>query len=414
MSVNDLRNGLYLTTSKRFEFSASHRLFVPGWSEEKNFAVFGRESRGAKGHGHNFVAFLVLHGPVDERTGMLLNVTTIKERGKDLIGRRYDHKYLNRDTQPFDRVVPSPENLAHQILTESVPLFDRETATPVVCHLLEPPAWEATAYEDGTIERSASVKFSAARRTFSPHLSEEENQSMFGICCAPAGHGHNYELSITLAGKVDADSGVIFPPAEAERVLSEIHQSLDHRHLNVDLADYGNQPMTTECLSRYIWNRLAPRLPLSRLRLSENEAFFVEYHGKNRFYMGLRHHFLAAHRLASPRLSEEENRKVYGKCTNREGHGHDYRVEATFSGELDEPSGTLFRLDPLLSRFREVLGAWNYTHLEEDTGEFGENPSTGENIVKALWAKLDGQLGARLHRLRLWETPNNRFTLRRK
>lgn len=409
-----MKDDLYITTSKRFEFSASHRLFVPGWSEEENFGVFGREARGAKGHGHNFVAFLVLHGKVDERTGMLINVTTIKERGQALIARRFDHKYLNTDTRPFDRMVPSPENLARAILAESIPLFEGEEATPVVCHLLEPPDTEAAAYGGGTVERSVSVRFSAARRTFSPHLSEEENRSIFGICCAPAGHGHNYELRITLAGGLDEVTGVIFPPRDLGTVLSEIRDLLDHRNLNVDLADFGNEPMTTECLSRYIWRKLSPRLPLARIRLSENETFFAEYHGGNRFFIGLRHRFMAAHRLYSPRLSEEENQRVYGKCTNREGHGHDYCVEATFGGELDERRGILFPLGPLLSRLEELLEAWNYTHLEEETSEFRENPSTGENIVRVLWQKLDGQLGARLHRLRLWETPNNRFTLRQK
>jgi 6-pyruvoyltetrahydropterin/6-carboxytetrahydropterin synthase len=405
-------DGLYLTTSKRFEFSASHRLFVPGWSEEENLRVYGRESRGTKGHGHNFVVFLVVHGPVDARTGMLMNVTTIKERGLDLLAGRFDHKFLNHDTPPFDAIVPTAENIAERILAESVPRFDDQPARPVVCHLLEPPLWEGTAYEDGRVERSASLRFSAARRTFSPHLSDEENRSLFGICSAPAGHGHNYELRVTLAGDVDHTSGVIFPPSEAEKIFSELRGRFDHRNLNVDLADYGSRPMTTECLSRYIWTKLAPRLPLARLRLSENEDFFVEYHAGDRFFMGLRLGFLAAHRLHSPRFSEEENRRVYGKCTNPEGHGHDYRVEATFRGTLDERRGILFPLDSLLAGLRKVLDAWDYTHLEEETGEFDENPSTGENIVQILWSKLDGIAGATLARLRLWETANNRFTLR--
>jgi len=56
---------------------------------------------------------------------------------------------------------------------------------------------------------------------------------------------------------------------------------------------------------------------------------------------------------------------------------------------------------------------WQDKHLDRETEEFREIPSTGENIVRALWPRFDSQLDHRLARLRLWETPNNRFTLRR-
>ncbi len=60
-----------------------------------------------------------------------------------------------------------------------------------------------------------------------------------------------------------------------------------------------------------------------------------------------------------------------------------------------------------------ALEPWQDKHLDLETDEFRETPSTGENIVRALWRRLDPPLDARLARLRLWETPNNRFTLRR-
>ena len=86
---------MYLTLSKRFEFSASHRLYNPKWSHEQNYAAFGDECGGAHGHGHNYTAHLVFHGPVDPDSGMMLNIATIKSRMNTLLESRYDHKYLN-------------------------------------------------------------------------------------------------------------------------------------------------------------------------------------------------------------------------------------------------------------------------------------------------------------------------------
>jgi 6-pyruvoyltetrahydropterin/6-carboxytetrahydropterin synthase len=123
--------------------------------------------------------------------------------------------------------------------------------------------------------------------------------------------------------------------------------------------------------------------------------------------------FLAAHRLHSQSLDARENRLVYGKCNNLAGHGHRYRVEATVGGDFDERSGTLFNLTDLQSGLAKSLEPWQYKHLEMETAEFTDNPSTGENICHALWPRLNHHLSERLMRLRIWETPNNRFTLRK-
>ncbi len=403
----------YLTTSRRFEFSASHRLAVPGWSEEKNTRVFGPESGGEYGHGHNYVVYLALHGRPDEKTGMAMNISRIKEIVNGLLREQYDHKFLNVDSNRYRMIIPTPENLSAGILLDSIPLFAGMPAVPVVCHLAETPWSEATAYRDGRIERSVSIRFSAARRTYSPRLTDEENRALFGICSDPAGHGHGYELRCTLEGSHENATGSIVGPGEIRNIMTDLHADLDHRNLNVHLREMGDLPMTTECLSRYLFRRLADRLPLSRVRLEENEGFFVECHEGDRLFIGLRGRFFAAHRLHSPPLTNRENLEVYGKCNNPGGHGHEYRVEATFGGELDERTGILYPLEPLTRAFEEVLSEWDRRHLDRETGDFGTKPSTGENIVTALWQKLEKRNVGALHRLRLWETPNNRFTLRR-
>jgi 6-pyruvoyltetrahydropterin/6-carboxytetrahydropterin synthase len=405
---------MYLTISKRFEFCASHRCTVPGWTEEQNLACFGRESKGKYGHGHNYIAFFVFHGQVDKKTGMLADLSALKQEINSLLQDRYDHKYLNLDTQPFDKLVPTVENLAAQLLTDTTALFSKQAARPVVCHLMESPESSATAYSGGKVERHASIDFSAARRTYSPHLSDEENVRFFGQAASPSGHGHNYNLRVNLTGEIDRQTGLIISSQKLADVISRLHSQLDHRNLNQDVPGLKGLPITTEILARFVWQQLEKDLPLQRVRLQENTDFFIEYSGENRFQISLAKSFNAAHRLHSLLLSEQENQKLYGKCNNPQGHGHQYKVECTIQRELDEHSGTLMHLGELDRRLETVLAEWDYKHLDLESEDFRQMPSTGENIVQVLWEKLDSVLDNSLFRLRLWETPNNRFTIRKK
>ncbi len=404
---------MYLTINKRFEFSSSHRLRVSDWSDERNYACFGREASSAHGHGHNYEAFFAFHGPVDEKTGMMVNVADIKERVKTIIDGRYDHKFLNTDTKPFDNLIPTPENVSGELLKEARPLFEGTAARPVVCHLRESPTSEATAYDGGKVERHLWMDFSAARRTCSPHLTGRENEQLFGRAAAQSGHGHHYRLRVTLHGKVDIDHGMIFPEMEGRTVLGELHDQFDHRNLSLDLPHLRSMPMTTEMLTRYFYLQLKERLPVKRVRLFENEHFFAECQGEDKVLMGIGSDFHAAHRLHSPLLSVSDNLDTYGKCNNPNGHGHLYRVECTMSGDIDNRSGTLYNLGDFNRALESVLDQWNYRHLDMDTDDFNDKTTTGENIISVLWSKLSGSLGDNLYRLRLWETPNNRFTLRR-
>jgi 6-pyruvoyltetrahydropterin/6-carboxytetrahydropterin synthase len=117
--------------------------------------------------------------------------------------------------------------------------------------------------------------------------------------------------------------------------------------------------------------------------------------------------------LHATALSEAENAKLYGKCKNPLGHGHGYLTETTVGGEYDARSGTLYDFAAFRKAVRESLKPWQDRHLDLETDDFRDVPSTGENIVRALWPKIDSRLNQQLVRLRLWETPNNRFTLRR-
>ena len=404
---------MYLTISKRFEFCASHRCYVSGWPPDKNFALYGDEAKGNFGHGHNYQAHFVFQGPVDSKTGLMINFNTIKQTLAPLLEERFDHKYLNSDTPPFDKIVPTLENLSRQLLVEATDLFSGPAVQPVACHVIESPESSATAYVSGRIERDFWLEFSAARRTYSPNLSEEENFKIFGQAASPSGHGHNYRVRITIGRELNQENGLLLPLPMAAEAISILHSELDHKNLNTDVPGLKGLPMTTETLARYIWHKLEKKLSLQRVRLYEKSDFFVECHGHDLFFMGIENKFQAAHRLHSPQLSGQENKDVYGKCNNPNGHGHQYRVECSIGGKLDEKSGTLFNLVELNQILASTLGEWDYKHLELEVEDFREKPSTGENIIQVLWSKLERKLGEKLHRLRIWETPNNRITLRR-
>ncbi|MEZ4386938.1 MAG: 6-carboxytetrahydropterin synthase [Candidatus Krumholzibacteriia bacterium] len=404
---------MLLTLSKRFEFSASRRLAVPGWTDARNREVFGPESAARHGSGRNYTAVMIFTGPVDPRTGMVINVTEIKAAMKDLLARRYDHKFLNRDSEPFDAVPPTPEHVAARLLADAVPLFAGHAARPVACHLNESSDREATAYRDGTVASHHLLDWSAARQTMSPHLSAAENDRLFGIASSPHGHGHHYRLRVTLGGERDAVTGLPALPADVRAALGAVHADLDHRHLNHEVPALAGLPMTTESLARWLFARLAADLPVQQVRLFERDDFFAEHHAAGGTRLGMQRTFDAAHRLHSPLLDDAANRDVYERCNNPAGHGHTYRVEATVDAPYDERSGTCGDFLALRDGIGRALAPWQDRHLDLETGDFDGRPSTSENIVQVLWPRLDAAVGGHLARLRLWETANNRFALRR-
>jgi 6-pyruvoyltetrahydropterin/6-carboxytetrahydropterin synthase len=395
-----------LTVSKRLEFSASRRLFVKEWSDAENRAAFGAETSARYGAGRNYVVYFIFSGSVDPGTGMLMNISEIKERVGRVLHDGYDHKFLNEDNPAFATTTPTAENVARQLLLDAAPLFAGGKAELVACHLTESENRSATYYGNGTAEANYWFEFSAARQTMSPQLDAAENEKLFGAAASPFGHGHNYRARVTVRGTDATPEGV-------SRSLDSLRGKLDHKNLNREVPALTNQPITTETLARYIHQRAAETLPVHRVRLHERSDFFAEYWTGNRFLLGLQAAFSAAHRLHSELLAADVNASLYGKCNNPRGHGHLYLTEATVGGDLDEKSGALIGFDFFRSAVAAALDPWQNKHLDLEMKEFQNRTSTGENIVESLWPEFDSRLDGRLVRLRLWETANNRFTLRK-
>jgi len=402
---------MLLTVSKRVEFSASRRLFAPKFSAEENRKLFGEESTARYGTGRNYVAYFVFSGQPDTTTGMLINISEIKERAGEIIHHRYDHRFLNEDNPAFRDKVPTAENICRQLLDDVAPLFDGNPARLVAVHLRETPERSATVYAGGPIEANYWFDFSAARRTISPHLSASENERLFGISTGE--HGHNYRARLTLRADSTPPEPALGTHEEISSLICLFRTQLDHKNLNRAVDALRGKPITTESLARFILQSGSDKVPLSRVRLHEHDDFFAETWIDGGMFLGMREVFSAAHRLHVPSFSDRLNAELFGKCNNPRGHGHRYVAEATIGGEYDERSGALANFEELRNALGRALAPWRDKHLDLETEEFRDQPSTGENIVRALWPKLDNALQQRLVRLRLWETANNRFTLRR-
>ena len=402
---------MFLTVSKRLEFSASRRLFVPRWTDSENQVAFGPETSARHGTGRNYIAYFVFTGPIDEKTGMLINISEIKERAGKIINEGFDHKFLNAGNPAFRELPPTAENVARQLYVDLAPSFADVDAKLVACHLTESPERSATFYADGACEGNHWFEFSAARQTMSPHLSEAMNKRLFGE--ATSVHGHNYRARLTFRSETKLDEGPLVRHDKIDSCIHSLRAELDHRYLNQDVAGMKDHPMTTESLSEYIYERVNSLVPLHRVRLHERDDFFAEVWDDESMFLGLQLPFYAAHRLHARGLSDSENAKLFGKCNNPNGHGHRYLTEVTVGGEYDKKSGTLYDFVVLQNALQESIAPWQDRHLDLETEDFRESTSTGENIVRALWSKIDSRVKGQLVRLRLWETANNRFTLRR-
>ena len=119
--------------------------------------------------------------------------------------------------------------------------------------------------------------------------------------------------------------------------------------------------------------------------------------------------FNAAHRVHNPELSDEENTRIFGKCNNPNWHGHNYRLDVSVSGPIDDRTGYVIDLGALKRIVEEkVVQRIDHRNINLEV-EFmrGINP-TAENIVVACWNVLQPAVApGRLARLTLWETDNN-------
>jgi 6-pyruvoyltetrahydropterin/6-carboxytetrahydropterin synthase len=126
--------------------------------------------------------------------------------------------------------------------------------------------------------------------------------------------------------------------------------------------------------------------------------------------LGRRYRFSASHRLHSPRFSEEENYRVYGKCNNPYGHGHNYTVEVRFSGAVNPATGMIANLTDLDAFVNErVIEPFDHRSLQDEVAVFRKVVPTTENLCLEIFQRLKSFPKAKLEAVRIEETSNNSF-----
>jgi 6-pyruvoyltetrahydropterin/6-carboxytetrahydropterin synthase len=118
--------------------------------------------------------------------------------------------------------------------------------------------------------------------------------------------------------------------------------------------------------------------------------------------------FSSSHYYWNDAWSQKENERVFGRCANKNGHGHNYTLEVTVSGDVNEASGFVVDLKELKDAMdREVVSVYDHRHLNKEVPEFATAIPTTENIAVAVWKRLDGKVpGAKLYRVRVYEMPD--------
>lgn len=207
-------------------------------------------------------------------------------------------------------------------------------------------------------------------------------------------------VRVTVAGTPDALTGYL---ADI-RALDAAVRSLLQR------VEFETLPAPPDLLRRLWWALPGATRPATlvavALRTSPHVGWSINLESQPMVRLTESFEFSASHRLHCPGLSDDENRRIFGKCNNPRGHGHNYVVDVTIEGRPDEGTGLLMPVGELQAAVqRHVIARFDHRHLNEDCPEFqGLNPSV-ENIARVIFRLLSDRLpGVRLANVRVWET----------
>ncbi len=133
------------------------------------------------------------------------------------------------------------------------------------------------------ISVSRKSHFNAAHRLHLDHWSAEKNKEVFGLCNNPNYHGHNYDLTVTVTGQLDEETGFLIDTKLLKEIIQEeIEERFDHKNLNLDVKEFENVNPTAENIAIVIWKLISKRLDKQlklNIKLYETERNFVEYSG---------------------------------------------------------------------------------------------------------------------------------------
>jgi 6-pyruvoyltetrahydropterin/6-carboxytetrahydropterin synthase len=260
---------------------------------------------------------------------------------------------------------------------------------------------------------SRKMVFSAVHSYRIDEWSNEKNKAVFGPCSHAHGHGHDYTIEVMVKGELDQQSGIVVNITDIDRVMKAfIKEELDGKFLNKENEFFKAHIPTTENIVTFIWEGLEKQFidcELHKITLHENDFLYSEKEADSMVRLTRKYHFSTAHRLHSEKLSDEENLKIFGKCNNPYGHGHNYYLEVTVNGQPDLVTGMITDIGDLDNVVeKKVLQKFDHKHLNLDTEEFKHLNPTSENVAVVIWDLLEDDVN-QLYKIGLYETEKNYF-----
>jgi len=275
-----------ITMTRRVMFSAAHALWNSDWTPDANRAVYGTAAN-PEPTGHNYTLDVAVTGKIHPHTGILVNIKEIDQIVRERVVEVVNNRSLNRAVPAFRYQPVTPENLTEFIrgsLADAMPVGVTLSGIRLEWSPLHVVEW--TSKEPNTMQVTQIYEFSASHRLHSEHLSETENEELFGKCNRLNGHGHNYIFEVTVAGTPDTRTGRVIDGETLDAIVNaEIVERYDHRHLNLDIPEFQTQIPSAEIITKVIYERLADKIPaparLSRVVVRETARNIFEYSGED-------------------------------------------------------------------------------------------------------------------------------------
>ena len=218
------------------------------------------------GYGRYYTLAVTLAGELDPATGYLRNIKDIDDAVRrrvipairdDVLGRSQSPRAMTPFEQPIVALVLLQTALPSHAQVERVRL-SLSPFLSVECHAPEHPM----------VRLSQKFEFSASHRLHSDAMSDEENRKCFGKCNNPNGHGHNYEVQVTLTGQPDNDGMLVDVPSFERVVASTVIERFDHKNLNVEVDEFAQLMPSVENIAMVIYRLLKPKFADERARLA--------------------------------------------------------------------------------------------------------------------------------------------------
>jgi 6-pyruvoyltetrahydropterin/6-carboxytetrahydropterin synthase len=258
-----------LTLTREIRFALEEAALADGAGASNGFAA----NPALGGIGTFLTLAAGLSGEIDPATGMLINIKVVD-------------RILREVAVPRIRGGHFRERLSGEKIVVELWHLLRERFAPHALRRLQlaasPYLWFASHdKEPGVVQLCLRFEFSAAHRLHSGSLSPAENMDVFGRCNNANGHGHNYELEVVVAG-VPQESGHVVPVGKLQEIVNrQIIEPFDHKHLNLDCAEFRDLNPTVENIAGVLYRRLKPHIPaparLACLRVWETPKTMCEY-----------------------------------------------------------------------------------------------------------------------------------------